>query len=122
MMRAAIRRLHSPDVHDLEAWTPADEGCFGFLVQAIVGPRDGAGEESFDFTVCSPEWLAQMHGRDAAVLGRHHILLFAFDFGKVRDRIESVVNSAEGRDWREVANQIARHGKWEFEDYGSCES
>jgi hypothetical protein len=24
----------------------------------IVGPRDMPGEESFDITVCSPEWLA----------------------------------------------------------------
>lgn len=119
-MRAVIRRLHSPDVHDLDAWTPDDGACFGLLVQVLVGPRDGEGEESFDFTVCSPEWLAQEHGKDAAVLGRHHLLLFDYDIKKVRKAIESVVNSAEGSDWREVASQIARHGKWEFEDY-RCE-
>lgn len=117
IMRAVVRRLHSPDVHDLEAWAPEDSGCFGLLVQAFVGPRGGEGEESFDFIVCSPEWLARKHGKDAAVLGRHHLLLFKYDIEKIRKAIESVVERAEGSDWEEVAGKIARYGQWEFEDY-----
>ncbi|MCH9648384.1 MAG: immunity 8 family protein [Deltaproteobacteria bacterium] len=116
-MRAVLRRLHSPDVDDLETWAPESGACFGVLVQAFVGPQNGKGEESFDFTVCSPEWLARRHGRNAAVLGRHHLLLFDYDFDEVRRAIESVINSAEGQNWQEIASKIARHGKWEFEDY-----
>lgn len=116
-MRAVIRRFHSPDADDLETWAPPDPECFGLLVQALVGPLDGEGEESFDFIVCNPEWLRRKGGSDAAVLGRHHLLLFEYDFEKIREAIESVVCSAEGQDWREVAMLIARHGRWEFEDY-----
>lgn len=118
-MRAVLRRLHSPDVYDLEGWTPPDPSCFAVLVQAFVGPQGAEGEESFDFVVCTPEWLREKHGRDAVVLGRHHIILFEYDFDRLRGAIENVVRSAEGRDWKEVARLIARHGKWEFEDYAA---
>jgi hypothetical protein len=116
-MRAVLRRLHSPDVHDLETWVPEGGACFGLLVQALVGPQDGEGEESFDFTVCSPEWLARKHGGDAVVFGRHHLFLLDYNFEKVRRAIESIVDSVEGNDWQEIASKIARYGKWEFEDY-----
>lgn len=56
-MKAAIRQLHSPDIDDLKCWSPAEPECFGFLLQALVGPSDGEGEEPFDFVVCSPNGL-----------------------------------------------------------------
>ena len=30
---------------------------FALRVRVFAGPADGQGEESFDLTVCSPEWL-----------------------------------------------------------------
>ena len=116
-MRAALRRLHSPDARDLELWKPVDPTCFCLCVQALAGPLGGEGEESFDFVVCTPEWLRVKHGDEAVVLGRHHILVFNYDYKRLRRQIEQVVNSAEGPDWSTVAERIARHGHWEFEDY-----
>jgi hypothetical protein len=37
---------------------PTDPAVFSFLARLVVGPADGPGEESFDLTVCSPEWLS----------------------------------------------------------------
>lgn len=116
-MKAAIRRLHSPDVPDLESWIPVEPECFGFLLQVLVGPWGEDGEESFDFVVCSPEWLKRKYGEDAVILGRHHVLMFQYNFAHLKDAIESMVSRAEGRDWSEVATKIARYGAWEFEDY-----
>jgi len=116
-MKATIRRLHSPDVDDLASWTPKDPVCFGFLLQVLVGPEHQEGEESFDFVVCTPAWLRRQYGADSVIPGRHHILIFEYSFERLRCAIESIVDSAEGENWRDIALQIGRYGKWEFEDY-----
>jgi hypothetical protein len=117
-MRAAIRRFHSPDVDDLESWSPPDPLCFGFLLQVLIGPEAGEGEESFDFIVCSPGWLAQRYSSEAVVFGRHHLLLpFGYDFGRVRKAIVKLVSGVSGESWRDIALKLARYGRWEFEDY-----
>ncbi len=118
VMKATIRRFHSPDVEDLNSWSPRTPACFGFLLQVLVGPQDAEGEESFDFIVCTPDWLKERHGDEAVVLGRHYILLFKYDFDLVRKAITEIVEKAAGNNWREVASKIARYGRWEFEDYG----
>lgn len=116
-MKAAIRDFYSPDVDDLVSWRPADPTRFGFLLQVMVGPSDGEGEESFDFVVCSPEWLRGNSGEDRLVVGRHHILLFEYDYDLLKKAIERIVDDAGGSDWTEIATKIGRYGKWEFEDY-----
>jgi hypothetical protein len=45
-VRATLKGLHSPDIEDLERWVPNGEP-FGFLLQAMIGPSDGSGAESF---------------------------------------------------------------------------
>lgn len=117
-MNATIRRFHSPDVSDLNSWTPPDPTCFGFLLQVLVGPQDAEGEESFDFVVCTPDWLRERRGEQAVVLGRHHILLFEYDFERIKKALTEIVGKASGESWPDVASKIARYGRWEFEDYG----
>lgn len=116
-MKAAIRHFHSPDIEDLNSWSPPDPTCFGFLLQVLIGPQGAEGEESFDFVVCTPAWLMEKHGIEAMVFGRHHLLLFEYDFGRIKESITEIVSRAAGDSWREVALWLARYGRWEFEDY-----
>lgn len=54
-MRAAVRHImFDPEPRTL----PREAEHLAFDVRLILGPADGPGEESFDLTVCSPEWLA----------------------------------------------------------------
>lgn len=117
-MKATIRRFHSPDVPDLDSWTPPDPTCFGFLLQVLVGPQNAEGEESFDFVVCTPDWLKEKHGERAIILGRHHVLLFEYDLEGIKKALAEIEARASGNSWRDVASEIARYGRWEFEDYG----
>lgn len=42
---------------------PGRPELFAFLARMVVGPPDSRGEELFDVTVCSPEWLAPGAGK-----------------------------------------------------------
>jgi hypothetical protein len=89
MVRAVLRDLIvSPDPRTL----PGDPAGFAFGVQLLVGPADGPGEESFELTACSPEWLAVRCGP-----GDFALLMIRVD-PRVRGRPQ--LQTAAGRMWR----------------------
>ena len=115
-MRAELRRLHSPDVADLASWSP-DGDQFAILVQLMVGPAGGRGEESFDLTLCGSGWLAHRVRTERIVDARHHLIIDTFDYDRIERYLRQRVADCEGESWAEVARQVGRLGKWEFEDY-----
>lgn len=112
-MKPALRRLHSPDADDLRGFVPSSP-AFSLLVQILVGPSDGPGEESFDVLVVSPEWLAD---RGGPTIGRHHIVVSRYDYEQLLGVIVDYLDTSGGKDWSEVAAKVGRLGRWEFEDY-----
>ena len=115
-MRAALKHL----IFDPAPTTlPAEPASFSFWVRLIVGPKDGPGEESFDLTVCSPEWLAVRCRQQGIVDGRHHLVVNADDFDQrqLRSWLESRVRLLQGGSWSEIGEKLGRLGHWEFEDY-----
>jgi hypothetical protein len=70
-MRAELKSLDlDPDPSTL----PDDPAEFSFLARMIVGPPGTPGEESFDVTVCSPEWLAEASRRVGGIYNPRHAL------------------------------------------------
>ncbi len=116
-MDAELKALHSPDVHDLATFVPEVCDNFGFLLQAMIGPKGADGEESLDIQVCTPKWLADHHGRSALVLGRHHLVVFEYNYEHMAHFISAFCAECSGRTWQEIATRLGRLGKWEFEDY-----
>lgn len=92
---------------------------FAFGVRLLVGPTDGPGEESFELTVCSPEWLAELSRTQGLVDGRHKVVvnLEQFDQRRLLQWLEQRVSAVDAASWHEVAQNLARLGYWEFEDY-----
>jgi hypothetical protein len=118
-MRAEIKRLHSPDIVNLESYTPQVEDNFCFLLQVIAGPLGQDGEESFDVLVCMPRWFEDHFSRDQIIMGRHHLIVFEYNYDRIRSFIKVYFEKCEGENWQEVATKLSRLGKWEFEDYKS---
>jgi hypothetical protein len=116
MMQAELKRLHSPDVQDLKNYHPEEPDNFGFLLQAMIGPAGGEGEESFDMVVCTPEWINRNHAGEI-VLGRHHVIVFEYNYERLAGYIAAYAQECTGETWQEVAQLLGRLGKWEFEDY-----
>ena len=115
-MRAVVRRIHSPDI-DLVTGQVEDPEDFGILLQVMVGPVDGPGEESFDVMVCTPAWLARRVREQGPVIGRHYLIVDAYDRDKIEGFLRRRIESLEAEDWGELARKIGRIGMWEFEDY-----
>jgi hypothetical protein len=116
-VRPVLKRLHSPDIPDLDSFTPEDPTCFAFLLQAMFGPEHAGGEESFDIVVCTPLWLAQEVDRKRVIEGRHHLIVSGYDLARIRGFLADYAKGCAGNTWQEVANKLSRLGKWEFEDY-----
>ena len=116
-MRAQLKFLElEPEPSSL----PGDPAAFSLLARMIVGPPDAPGEESFDVTVCTPEWLAaRCRAQGGLYDPRHHLVvtLDTFDKETLRAWLEARVRAVEAPTWGEVGGRLGRLGYWEFEDY-----
>ncbi|MBM0124542.1 Imm8 family immunity protein [Pimelobacter simplex] len=113
-MRASLKNLwFDPEPSTL----PDDPAEFSVLVRMTVGPAGGPGEESFDITVCTPEWLARQALR-GPYDARHHVVVSyeSFDKNALRDWLAKRVDAVQADRWHEVAQRVGRLGYWEFED------
>jgi hypothetical protein len=117
MIVSEVKGLHSPDIVRLESEQPEDPSLFSILVEVRVGPKDEPGEESFDVVVCTPAWISSCLASTPYVAPRHHLLVPKYDYEIIRTAIYQVFDGVKGKHWTEVAQQLARYGRWEFEDY-----
>ena len=116
-MKAELKRLHSPDIYDLENYQPENTEKFAFLLQIMVGPEGKDGEESFDIEVCTPKWLEETYGIDDVVIGRHHLVVREYNYQRIAHVVKEFLQGCSGENWNEIAEKVSRLGKWEFEDY-----
>ena len=87
----------------------------------VGGTDDKRGGETFDVLICNPLWLAEDAGDDGFIIGRHRLIMNNFDYVKFEERIRAYLAKCVGATWHEVAEQVARLGHWEFEDYNKVE-
>jgi hypothetical protein len=117
-MKAEIKKLHSPDIEDLENYKPDAKDDFCFLIQIIAGPEGEDGEESFDVIVCTPKWLLA-NSKEGAIDGQHYLITSEYNYEALLAFIKNKIESLESETWQGIAEQFAKFGKWEFENYKS---
>ena len=104
----------------LEKYKPQHEENFSLTLRLIIGPRGEPGEESFDITVCTPASVAEECSARGFVLGRHRLIVSAYDPSLILGILTKLVTSCNAVSWPEVGSKIARFAFWEFEDYREC--
>ncbi|HET7724503.1 MAG TPA: Imm8 family immunity protein [Propionibacteriaceae bacterium] len=118
-MRAALKSLvFLPEPSTL----PDDPAAFAFEAELGCGPEDGPGEEVFGLTVCTGEWLAARCADQGGFLDpRHHLVVTydRFDAGALRHWLEARVATTTGHTWSEVAEELAKTGRWELDTHGA---
>lgn len=119
MVQAKLKFLHSPDLLDLQHDIPVNPENFLILIQAIVGPIGDAGEEAFDFNVCTPSWIEERLTKDSFLLARHYLIVPRYNYTTIWQVIQKICDRTQGPDWITVANRLGRYGLWKFEDFES---
>ncbi|QKW35238.1 hypothetical protein HUT06_15305 [Actinomadura sp. NAK00032] len=114
-MNVKVRALISPDV-DLDSFWPEDETDFSFLLQALVGPSDGIGEESLQFIVCTPKNVARRLVREQVVFGYSLILVDSPNIPPLLRTVTAAIERIEGATWSDMVRKLARLGVYEFDD------
>ena len=119
-MKAELKSLTSIDIDELTYW-PDDEEMFGFNVDAAIGPDTDISSNNFCFFVCTPQWiLTKSLSQDFGVFGvfgRHMIVVAEYDWENIRSLIEKLCSETKGESWDDVAQKLARFGRWEFEGH-----
>lgn len=118
-MRAELKALDTSDSPNGELWTfmPEDDEHFMLGVTASIGPAGERGQELFQFTVCSPSWLAAEPMDKGYAFLRHTLVVERWNPELVEQAIGGLCQRVEGDDWHQIAVWLARFGCWEFEDY-----
>lgn len=116
IVKPELKRLHSPDIYDLRNPSMDESKPFCILVQAMFGPEDVDGEESFDFLVCNRLWVEGQRTRGEAP-DEYQFIVDRFDVGEIEEHWRKIALKSSGNSWKDVATKLGRFGRWEFEDY-----
>jgi hypothetical protein len=117
-MKAKLKNIYSTDIDvQLSDYRPAYQDNFGFLARLIIGEEKMGGEESFDVLICTPQWLISNHNTTDIIIGRHHLIVFEYNYERIYSKLKSLIEGIELSTWNEIGLIVGRIGKWEFEDY-----
>ncbi len=112
-MRARLKSLRSDEIDDLPAWSPPLPDEFAVPLVLEVGALGHRGRERFDLLVVTPRWLERRHGRRGSVRGRGLLIVFEWDFPRLKAFLAREVERCSGATWPEVARQVGRLADWE---------
>jgi len=115
-LQGQLKSLHSPDI-DLQKFKPANPEKFSILVQAMIGYVGGNAAESFEFVVCTPEWLRCECKKRGPLFGAQLFILDKYSYEIMEKAISDLCSSMSGKDWNELATKIGTYAAWEFSDY-----
>lgn len=112
-MKAELKRLHSPDADLSGGSLPAD----ALFVQLMIGPADSPGEESFDVMVCTPQSRQSVVDPGDPESESYLVVVDRIDAGLIQEYVQDYLQDLEAPTWQELAQEIGKLGKWEFQDY-----
>jgi hypothetical protein len=116
-MKPNIRHIGLPKGDELESFQPDDPSNVYTTVRAMIGPEGELGEESFDISVCTPDWIGRECERKGHFLIRRLLVVSHWNVELVRGAIGNIISSVTGDSWPEIATKLATIAFWEFEHY-----
>ena len=121
-MKPIIINCDSSDVTDLFNYQPEDPEDFGFPLNLTIGIEGQKGADNFQLMIATPKYIQRMRPNQSAVLLRHYLLVFGYDFNEILDVINSYIGSINEDTWEKISEKVERLAQWEFEDYKPFQS
>ncbi|SRR5258706_14875567 len=117
MIQANLYAISCLDEHNLDfsAYSPENPKSFSCVLQLFVGPHNEGGEESFQLTHCTTQWLIENHSEEDVIVGKDLLIVFDYNYPRIRQWITRYIERCTGETWAEVAKQISCISRWEFE-------
>src|SRR4051812_7413792 len=109
-MKPMVQFIYSADVDCLETFSPEERDNFGFHICAIVAPEGKKGGESVQMIVCTPKWIKAKYESDGILSGKDFLIVFKYDYDLIEKKIKELLESCEGKDWKECGQKMARYG------------
>ena len=83
----------------------------------MIGPAGGDGEESFDLTVCTPDWFRDHRMGHGMIMGSHTLFVAKYDYPAIKRFLERAAQRVEADNWPALAQCLSCLGHWEFADF-----
>src|ERR1043166_4055154 len=107
MIYPEIRHIHSPNLDPPNL--PEDPADCEITFRALIGPKDGEGEEAFDFSVVTGARVAAMaEGR----WGRGKFLLGMLELSAVIHAVAKLLAQCARSTWGEVVAELNKELLW----------
>jgi hypothetical protein len=119
MIRAELTAILCSDEPNLDfsAYRPDDPTNFSCALQLLVGIHNQGGGESFQLTVCTPQWLIENRSEDGIIVGKNLLIVFDYNYPRIVQWLNRYVERCTGETWSDVAKRLSYIGNWEFEGY-----
>jgi len=118
VIKPEIESFLSVDL-ELNGPLPDPEDC-AFAFEVAIGPKSEEGPEFFQFTVITPKFLIRESSTsqvENARWDRGCLILDRFSWHEVERSLEKLLLHCRKKTWSEVAYELNKEMRWEFENY-----
>ena len=74
-------------------------------------------ENSFQLTICTPQWLIENYAADDIVVGKDLLIVFDYNYPRIVQWLNRNIERCTGETWEEIAQKIKYIASWEFDAY-----
>jgi hypothetical protein len=116
-MRPTIRYVCTITHEEIESFHPQNPSNFETVVRMMIGPEGEQGEESFDISICTPDWLRDQCEQSGFFFPRRRLVVSHWNPDFVRQFISKRISTMTAESWKDLAAKISEFSNWEFEAY-----
>ena len=116
MITGELKEIFSSDV-DFNSYWPENTRCFSLWLQLAIGSKESDGADNFQLHVCTPEWIEKQIKERNGMFPINTLIVGEYDPMQIETLIRDYCASCIGETWEDVAKQLAKIARWEFENY-----